>query len=95
VNDMTRKLVVIEHAVNPEICCSGLFPYARHFSNALDSNFLGRMIRHRNQNLNPNIRSDWRAPAAENQRSVQCNVAGEAALCVFSPVIPMENDRQL
>jgi hypothetical protein len=91
---MTRKLVVIEHAVNPKICCSGLFPHARHFSDALDSNFLGRMVRHWNQNLNPNIDSDWRASAAENEGAVQRNVACETALRVFSTVIPMENDRQ-
>jgi hypothetical protein len=91
---VTGQVFVIEHPVNSEIGCSQLLPYSRHFSDTLDSNFLGRIIRHRNQNLNSDIGPDWRAPAAENQRAVQRNVAGEAALRLFSTVIPMENDRQ-
>jgi hypothetical protein len=85
-----RQLIVIEPTVNPEISCSRLFPHSCHFSDTLDSNFIGRMIRCRDQNFNSNIRSDWGALAAANQGTVQCNVACEAALCAFHAVIPME-----
>jgi hypothetical protein len=92
-HDVTRK-VVVEHPVDSKISQSRLFPNARHLPQTLNSDFLGRMIRRRDQYLNSNVRSNWRTLAAENQRAIYCNVAGESALCVIRPVIPMEDDRE-
>jgi hypothetical protein len=88
---VTRQ-VFIEHPVDSEISKSRLFPHSGHLPNTFDSNSLGGLVRRRDQNLNSNSGSNWGALAAENERTVKCNVVRKAAFCVIRPVIPMEND---
>ena len=91
---MTSQLIVVEHAADPKKTGAQVVSYPRHLSLTLNSDFLATLVWRRNQNLNSNIRSYWRTPAAEDQCAVQCDVGGEAPFGVFHPVVPMEDDGQ-
>jgi hypothetical protein len=88
-------MVVVECSLNPKCAASRLVHHTSDSSQALDPNFLTTLVWRWNQKLNANLRSDWRAFAAENQGAVESNIAGEAALRVLCAVIPMEDYRQL
>jgi len=92
--DMARQVVVVEHAANPEKDGARVISYPRHLTHTLDSNFLGGLVRRRDQDLNSDVCSDRRTPAAQNQRAVQRDVRGEAAFGVLHPVVPMEDNGQ-
>ena len=64
--------------------------HPRHLPNTLNSDFLGSLVWRWDQKLNSNICSDRWTPAAQNQCTVQRDVAGEASLGVLRPVIPVE-----
>jgi hypothetical protein len=87
---LARKMIVVEHSLHSKT--TGILNNARHFPDALNAQLRTTSIGRRNQNLNSNVRSDWRASAAEDQRSVECDVAGEPSLHLLSSVIPVEDD---
>jgi hypothetical protein len=87
---LTGKMIVIEHSANSKK--TSFLNNACHLSDALNAQFRAAFIRRRNQDLDSNIRSDWRASSAEDQRSVESDVAGEPPLHLFSPIIPVEDD---
>jgi hypothetical protein len=92
--DMTRQVVVIEHAADPKKAGAQVFSHPRDLSHALDSDFLGSLVWRRDQNLNSDVRSSWWAPATQNQCTVQRDVGGEAPFGVLHPVVPMEDNGQ-
>jgi hypothetical protein len=91
---MARQVVVVEHAANPKKDGTQVVSYSGHFPHTLDSDFLGSLVRRRDQNLNSNIYANRGAPAAQNQRAVQGNIGGEAPFGVLHPVVPMEDNGQ-
>jgi hypothetical protein len=89
---MTCKVTVVKNAMNTKATRVMWSP--NHFASALNPQFLTALIWRGKYNLNPNIRPNWRALAAEYESAVQCNVVGEAPLRVLHAVVPMENDRE-
>jgi len=87
-------MVVVKHPMNSKGVASRLFYNPCDLSDALDPQLFSALIRRRNQNLNSNIRPDWRTPAAEDESAVQCNITREASIRSFGPVVPVKEDRQ-
>jgi len=86
-------MLVIKCPMNSKTACLLCDPC--YFPGALDAQFLAAFVRRRYQHLDSNICSNRRASAAEDQRSIKCNVVREAALRVLCPIAPMEYDGQL
>ena len=89
--DLTAQMIVVENPMNSKGTVSGLFDHPRHHSHAFDPEFFVAVIGRRDQHLNANLRPDWRTLAAQNQRTVQSNIAGKSTLCVLPAVVPMED----
>lgn len=77
--NVTRQVIIVKKTVNTEGSRTVMLRDANHFPYTLDSHLLCRVIRRGDQNLNANLTSDRRAFAAEDERTIQRNVAGEAS----------------
>ena len=88
------QLIVIELPANAEPFVPETRLDVRHLTHALDSQLAGGLIEGREQNFNPNVGSDGRAFAANDERSIPCHVSGKPALCVVGLITPMEDDGQ-
>jgi hypothetical protein len=83
-------MIVIEHSLHSKT--SSLLNNARDFPDALNAQLRAASVGRRNENVDSDIRTDWRASAAEDQRSVESDVACEPPFHLFSSVVPMEDD---
>jgi hypothetical protein len=92
--DLPREVIVIKSSMYAKCCVSWLVDNTCDLSNTLDSQISAALVRRRNHDLNANLGPDRWTFASENQRSVECNVIGEAALHVLGPVIPVKKDGQ-
>jgi len=89
---LPSQMVVIEDSVNSKGFASSLFDNPGYDANAFDAHFLAALVGRWNQNFDADRCAHWRTSATENQRTIQSNVAGEAAPDPFFSVIPVEND---
>ena len=93
---MTNDVIVVKETPNSEAATIAFVNNsACHLSYTLNAQLFTTLIWRGNEYLNANITSDWRAPCAENKRSVARNIMGKAALCKLAAVIPVENDREM
>ncbi len=92
---MASEMIVVKNALYSKAFRPGLIHHTRNYSRAFDSKFLTAHIRGRQENLDPHFGSDWWILAAENQCSIQRNVAREAALRMFSSVVPVKDYGEL
>jgi hypothetical protein len=90
--NLAGEVFIFKHPMNSE--ASGLLRYARNFTDTLDSQLFVATIWGWKQDLNPNVRSNWWAFAAEDQCPIQCDVVREPPFGTFCPVIPVENNWQ-
>lgn len=89
---MASQVFVIKDTEHAKTSC--LLRDPDDISDALDPQFFVTLVRRWKKNFDSNAGADWRAPAAEDQYSVNRNVVREASLGVFRAVIPMEDDRE-
>ncbi len=85
-------MVVVKYSTNSET--SGLFLNPCYLADTLDSKLGATIIRSRDQNLDPDIRSQRWTSATENQGSIQSHVAGKTASCVLCSIVPMKDHRK-
>jgi hypothetical protein len=60
----------------------------------VDSQLVTRLVGRGNENLYPDLASGWRQTFASDERTIECNIAGEAALRVLTTVVPVEDHRK-
>ena len=88
-------MVVIKPTFHTEARYTTQVQHASHLADALNAYLLAAPYRRREKDLDPDIRSEWRALAASYQCSIKRDVACEAALCMVACVLPVEDNGKL
>lgn len=89
---MLRKIIVVEVTHNSEAGKATLIHNARHLPDAMNPHFIANLIGRRDKNLNPDLAPSWRKSLAADERSIERNIASEAALRLLATVVPVEDD---
>jgi hypothetical protein len=92
VKNVARELLVLKHAMKPECRVSRSFLGMDHCSRTADAQLLVFHFGRRQQDLDANLAPDRRTLAAQNQRSIERNIARESPRRMFDAVVPMEDD---
>jgi hypothetical protein len=88
-------MIVVKHPMNSKSGASMLINHTGNSSNTFDPYLFAATVGRGNQNFDTNFASDRWTCAAENQYSVERDIACKAPRNVLSPVVPMEENRQL
>ncbi len=86
-------MIVIKKTSNPKAATIAVAVCACHLAHALNSQLLIRVAWGRNENFDPNITPNRRAPCAKDESTIYCNVVCEATFRALPPLIPMKDDR--
>jgi hypothetical protein len=92
--DLPREVIVIKSSMYAKCGVSWRVENTSDLSNTLDSQIFTVLIGRRNQDFKANLGPHRWTVASENQRPIECNVIGEAALHVLGSVIPVKKDGQ-
>jgi hypothetical protein len=83
-------MLVVKDSVNSKT--PGLISDPRDYPCTFDTYFLITLPRRRDQNLNPDLGPNGWALTTKDEDPVQCNVVGEASLCMLASIAPVEDN---
>jgi hypothetical protein len=89
-----RGLTILEHAMDPKRGIPRSFPRMNHPSSTTDTKFPTIGFRGRKHDFQKNLRTDRRAPVAQDQSALRRNVAGDTPGCVLDSIVPLEDRRK-
>jgi hypothetical protein len=92
--NLSRKVIVVKRAMNPETAASRLTHNSHHLANALDTQLLSALVGRGQQDFDTNFTPYPGASAAEDECSIQCNVNCEAPFGVVRAIVPVKDDRK-
>jgi hypothetical protein len=87
---VTREVFVVKDPIHAKT--TGLLCDPDNLAHTLYVQFLPALIWRREQDFDPNLRSNWWARSTEDEDPVQRNIVGESPFCSFCAINPVEDD---